>query len=97
MPESSNAPSPAWKNCGPLPAATSIPFPTLSIGRPINRHTGSLARTPAGDLALMRDDPAFISRRQLEDGLERIWSRGGWLSLAVKKPIPHESFAQRCV
>ncbi len=63
-------------------------------GRPINRHTGSLARTPAGDLALMRYDPSFISRSQLEDGLERIWSRGGWLSLAVKKPIPHESFAQ---
>ena len=33
-------------------------------GRPINRHTGSLARTPAGDLALMRYDPAFISRRR---------------------------------
>ena len=63
-------------------------------GRPINRHTGSLARTPAGDLALLKYDPAFISRQQLEDGLERIWSRGGWLSLAVKKPIPHESFAQ---
>ncbi|MCB5933161.1 hypothetical protein LJB63_27850, partial [[Eubacterium] rectale] len=45
-------------------------------GRPINRHTGSLARTPAGDLALMRYDPSFISRSQLEDGLERIWSRG---------------------
>ena len=60
----------------------------------VNRHTGSLARTPAGDLALMRYDPSFISRSQLEDGLERIWSRGGWLSLAVKKPIPHESFAQ---
>ena len=62
-------------------------------GRLINRHTGSLARTPAGDLALMRHDPSLISGRQLEDGLERIWSRGGWLSLAVKKPIPHESFA----
>ena len=63
-------------------------------GRPINRHTGSLARTPAGDLALIQYDPAFVSRRQLEDGLERIWSRSGWLSLAVKKPIPQESFAQ---
>lgn len=63
-------------------------------GRPINRHTGSLARSPAGDLALIQYDPAFVSRRQLEDSLERIWSRGGWLSLAVKKPIPHESFAQ---
>jgi hypothetical protein len=32
--------------------------------------------------------------RQFEDGLERLWSRSGWLSLAIKKPIPHESFAQ---
>lgn len=63
-------------------------------GRPINRHTGSLARTPAGDLALIQYDPGFVTARQLEDGLERLWSRSGWLSLAVKKPIPHESFAQ---
>lgn len=62
-------------------------------GRLINRHTGSLARTPAGDLALIQYDPAFVSMRQLEDGLERLWSRAGWLELAVKKPIPHESFA----
>lgn len=62
-------------------------------GRTINRHTGSLARTPAGDLALIQYDPEFISRRQLEDGLERLWSRSGWLTLAAKKPIPHESFA----
>lgn len=67
---------------------------TFYPGRLINRHTGSLARTPAGDLALIRYNPSFASRNQLEDGLERIWSRGGWLSLAVKKPIPHESFAQ---
>lgn len=61
---------------------------------PINRHTGSLARTPAGDLALLRYDPALISERQLEDGLDRLWSRSGWLSMALKKPLPHESFAQ---
>ena len=61
---------------------------------PINRHTGSLARTPAGDLALMRYEPSLISRRQLEDGLDRLWSRSGWLGMALKKPMPHESFAQ---
>ncbi len=61
---------------------------------PINRHTGSLARTPAGDLALIRYEPELISRRQLEDGLDRLWSRSGWLSMALKKPMPHESFAQ---
>ena len=64
--------------------------PTL----PINRHMGSLARTPAGDLALLWCSPGTASMRQLEDGLDRLWSRSGWLDLASKKPIPHESFAQ---
>ncbi len=63
-------------------------------GRLINRHTGSLARTPAGDYALKIWDDKLISTRQLEDGLERLWSRAGWLTMSVKKPIPHESFAQ---
>ena len=61
---------------------------------PINRHTGSLARTPACDWALRRYDPSLISILQLEDGLERLWSRSGWLAMALKKPYPHESFAQ---
>ncbi|MEG0024817.1 MAG: prenyltransferase/squalene oxidase repeat-containing protein [Akkermansia sp.] len=64
--------------------------PTL----PINRHMGSLARTPAGDLALLWYAPDVVTMRQLEDGLDRLWSRSGWLDLAAKKPIPHESFAQ---
>ncbi len=63
-------------------------------GRLINRHTGSLARTPAGDLALKLWDDKAVSTRQLEDGLDRLWSRDGWLKMSVKKPIPHESFAQ---
>lgn len=67
---------------------------TVRPALPINRHTGSLARTPACDLTLISYDPKALSMRQFEDGLERLWSRSGWLSLAIKKPIPHESFAQ---
>lgn len=63
-------------------------------GRLINRHTGSLARSPAGDLALIQYRPDWVSVSQMEGALERLWSRAGWLLLAVKKPIPHESFAQ---
>lgn len=67
---------------------------TLHPALPINRHMGSLGRTPAGDLALLECSPGTVSLRQLEDGLDRLWSRSGWLDLAAKKPIPHESFAQ---
>ncbi len=63
-------------------------------GRPINRHTGSLARTPAGDYALKIWDDKAVSATQLEDGLDRLWSRRGWLTMALHKPKPHESFAQ---
>ena len=63
-------------------------------GRPINRHTGSLARTPACDYAIRLWEPEGISLRQLVDGLDRLWSRRGWLTMALHKPTPHESFAQ---
>ncbi len=61
---------------------------------PINRHTGSLARNPAGDMAIMSFEPETVALTQLEDNVERLWSREGWLSMALKKPVPHESFAQ---
>lgn len=63
-------------------------------GRPINRHTGSLARTPACDYAIRLWEPKDISLRQLEDGLDRLWSRRGWLTMSLHKPVPHESFSQ---
>lgn len=78
------------------PAGTYV-YSIMHASRPglaINRHTGSLSRSPAGDLCLMQQDPQLISLRQLNDDLERLWSRSGWLSMALKKPIPHESFAQ---
>ncbi len=57
-------------------------------GRPINRHTGSLARTPACDYAIRLWEPEDISLRQLVDGLDRLWSRRGWLTMALHKPTP---------
>ncbi len=62
--------------------------------KPINRHTGSLARTPACDYALKLYEPDYISTRQLLDAIEKFWSRTGWLTMSLKKPKPHESFAQ---
>ena len=62
--------------------------------RPINRHIGSLARNPSGDMAIMSWEPQTLSLQQLEDNVERLWSRDGWLAMAMKKPVPHESFAQ---
>lgn len=60
---------------------------------PINRHAGSLARNTACDLALRVWGNKDIVLSQIEDQLERLWSRSGWLSMALKKPVPHESFA----
>mgnify|MGYP001524840682 CR=1 FL=1 len=47
-------------------------------------------RTPAGSYVYSLSH-SFYPGRPIN---RHIWSRGGWLSLAVKKPIPHESFAQ---
>ncbi len=59
----------------------------------INRQTGSLARTPAANAALYLYGSRDITRQTVEDGLDWLWSRGGWLDMARKKPVPHESFA----
>lgn len=63
-------------------------------GRPINRHTGSLSRTPSCDYAIELWSPDDISMRQFVDGLDRLWSRIGWVTMSLHKPKPHESFAQ---
>lgn len=61
---------------------------------PINLHTGSLARTPACNAALRAFGHKQMGQKEIRDGLEWLWARGGWLDMARKKPIPHESFAQ---
>lgn len=66
----------------------------LAPQRDINAHTGSLARTPACNAALYAYGHKKITRQIVEDGLDWLWARGGWLDMARMKPVPHESFAK---
>ncbi len=62
--------------------------------RPINRPGGSLGRSQACNLALRLWGDERITDAVLEDWLERIIVRNGWLELGRKRPVPHESFFQ---
>ncbi|QQL43866.1 hypothetical protein [Sulfuriroseicoccus oceanibius] len=59
----------------------------------INRPGGSLARTPACNaaLAIHQGADTIISKQEVIDWMDRLITREGWLALALKKPIPHES------
>lgn len=60
--------------------------------RLINRHTGSLARSQVCHLAMrLWGEP--IENAMLRKWLDLLFKRLGWLDMARKKPIPHESFA----
>ncbi|MBM4009856.1 MAG: hypothetical protein ACKO4Z_06260 [Planctomycetota bacterium] len=58
----------------------------------INRPAGSLGRSQACNLALRLWGNDRISDRVLEEWLDRLVVRNGWLELGRKRPIPHESF-----
>ncbi len=60
----------------------------------INRPGGSLARTPACNsaLAIWQGKDTIIGEQEVVDWMDRFITREGWLALALKKPIPHESF-----
>jgi hypothetical protein len=58
----------------------------------INRHAGSLGRTPACNYALRLWGDPKVTDDVLKHFLDRLISRNGWLSFGRKKPIPHESF-----
>jgi len=58
----------------------------------INRPAGSLGRSQACNLALRLWGNERITDRVLEEWLDRIVVRNGWLDLGRKRPIPHESF-----
>lgn len=62
--------------------------------REINRPAGSLGRSQACNLALRLWGDDTITDAVLEDWLERLVDRNGWLEMGRKRPIPHESFAQ---
>jgi len=61
-------------------------------GKLINRAPGSLARSQGCNLALRLWGDGRITDAVLEEWLDRLWDRNGWLSRARKMPIPHESW-----
>ncbi len=65
-------------------------YPTMGINRP----AGSLGRSQACNLALRLWGDASVTDAVLREWLDRLISRNGWLDLARKRPIPHESFFQ---
>jgi len=59
---------------------------------PINRPAGSLGRAPACNAALrVWTGREHISDQDIADWLDRLATRGGWIDIARKTPIPHES------
>jgi hypothetical protein len=62
--------------------------------REVNRPAGSLGRSQACNLALRLWGDERITNAVLEEWLDRLVVRNGWLDLGRKRPIPHESFFQ---
>ncbi len=62
--------------------------------RAVNRPGGSLGRSQACNLALRLWGDERITDAVLEEWLDRLVVRNGWLELGRKRPIPHESFFQ---
>ena len=60
----------------------------------VNRPGGSLGRSQACNLALRLWGDERVSDAVLEEWLDRLIVRNGWLELGRKRPIPHESFFQ---
>ena len=58
----------------------------------INRPGGSLGRSQACNLALRLWGDEQVTDAVLEEWLDRLVVRNGWLELGRKRPIPHESF-----
>jgi hypothetical protein len=62
--------------------------------RGINRPAGSLGRTQACNLALRLWGDRRITDELLEEWLDRLFARNGWLDIGRKRPIPHEAWFQ---
>ncbi len=58
----------------------------------INRPASSLGRSQACNLALRLWGDKHVTDEVMETWLDRLYARNGWLSIARKKPIAHESF-----
>lgn len=62
---------------------------------PINRPAGSLGRAPACNAALrVWTGTKQVSDDNIKTWLDRLITRGGWLELSRKRPIPHEAWFQ---
>lgn len=59
----------------------------------INRPSGSLGRSQAGNVALRLWGDPIITDQVLTQWLDRLVTRHGWLDMGRKRPIPHESHA----
>ncbi|MCI0682019.1 MAG: terpene cyclase/mutase family protein [Gemmataceae bacterium] len=59
---------------------------------PINRPGGSLGRTQACNLALRLWGDDKVTDPIVKNWLNRLFARNGWLDMARKTTIPHESF-----
>jgi hypothetical protein len=59
---------------------------------PINRPGGSLGRSQACNLALRLWHDDKVTDKIMKTWLDRLFARNGWLDMARKRPIPHESF-----
>ncbi len=62
--------------------------------RGINRPGGSLGRSHACNLALQLWGDKTVTGEIHKICLERLIARNGWLSVARKRPVPHESWFQ---
>jgi hypothetical protein len=58
----------------------------------INRPGGSLGRSQACNIALRYWGDETITDGVMEEWLDRLRDRNGWLSIGRKRPIPHESW-----
>lgn len=61
-------------------------------GHPVNLPGGSVGRSQACHAALRRLGDEKLGDAAITAWLERLFARNGWLGLARKKPIPHESW-----
>jgi hypothetical protein len=57
----------------------------------INRPAGSLGRSQACNLALKMYGHEEVTDAIFKTWLDRLFARNGWLSIARKRPVPHDS------
>jgi hypothetical protein len=62
--------------------------------RGINRPGGSLGRSQACNIALRYWNDEQITDEVLDQWLQRLIDRHGWLDMGRKRPIPHEAWMQ---